>query len=535
MDTSLHLLSRYHCHGDADAFCTLVRDHAGMVFATARRITSDAALAEDVAQETFLELARSSRGAVKSVAAWLHRVAWRKSCNVVRGESRRRHKEQAAAEDPGGTPDAPWSDLEPLIDEVMEELPATLREPLVEHFLEGRTQQEIAARMGVSQSTISRQLDAGIRELRSCLRARSVISGTGLALLLSTNVSQGVPASLTSSLSKLALSGVGAGATMSANIALHTATAAGLTKAITMTTIQKIVIATTITATLGAGVYQIRRAFHLEAQLQEMRDRQGPMSALLQQLRQDRERAAGRLAALQRENERLGRESEMLAQIKAGDAAAANDPVRKSMLSWLERVNKLKESIRKTPGATIPEMRFLTEEDWLNAVRGKLETEEDYLRAFSGLRNAAESKFTAKTYPALQAYLKASGGAFPSDLSQLQPWFKSPMDSDMLERWEIVPASNYPQFATKDWLITQKAAVDEVRDTRIWMGTNGHGGVGGGFDPANTALEKVVGAFAAANEGRKPANLSDLLPYATTPDQQAALRKRIELQEGASK
>lgn len=49
MDTHLHLLSRYHRHGDADAFGVLVRDHAGMVFATARRITGDAALAEDVA------------------------------------------------------------------------------------------------------------------------------------------------------------------------------------------------------------------------------------------------------------------------------------------------------------------------------------------------------------------------------------------------------------------------------------------------------------------------------------------------------
>lgn len=99
MDTHLQLLTRYHRHGDAEAFTALVRDHAGMVFATAKRVTGDAALAEDVAQETFLELARSAQGTVKLVAAWLHRVAWRKACNTLRGETRRlRHEQDASAD-----------------------------------------------------------------------------------------------------------------------------------------------------------------------------------------------------------------------------------------------------------------------------------------------------------------------------------------------------------------------------------------------------------------------------------------------------
>src|SRR4051812_11776254 len=189
MDSHRHLLARYHRHGDADAFCALVGDHAGMVFATARRITRDAALAEDVAQETFLELARSGHEAVECVAAWLHRVAWRKACNAVRGESRRRHSEQAAAqvlhEVPGVTADGTWAEMEPLIDGLLDELPANLREPLVQHYLEGRTQQELAARLGVSQSTVSRLLDSAIGELRSALRRKGVICSAGLATLLS--------------------------------------------------------------------------------------------------------------------------------------------------------------------------------------------------------------------------------------------------------------------------------------------------------------------------------------------------------------
>src|SRR6188508_36669 len=136
MTSGSRLLSRYHRHGDADAFCALVRDHAGMVFSTAKRVTRDAALAEDVAQETFLELARNGH-VVESVAAWLHRVAWRKACDVVRSEVRRRYREKAAAEALPAAGESAWKDVEPLIDEVLEELPAPLRETLVEHFLEG--------------------------------------------------------------------------------------------------------------------------------------------------------------------------------------------------------------------------------------------------------------------------------------------------------------------------------------------------------------------------------------------------------------
>ena len=214
MDSELQLLSRYHRLGDADAFGSLVRDHAGMVFATAKRITGDAALAEDVAQETFLELARSGQGRVVTVAAWLHRVAWRKACNMTRGESRRRRNEQqAAAERQSDYLEPAWEDLEPQIDAAVNDLPAALRTPLVEHYLEGRTQQELAARMGVSQSTVSRQLEVALGELRTRLRCQGVMCGAGLAVLLSSNASAAAPAPLTFALGKLAISGAGSKAT----------------------------------------------------------------------------------------------------------------------------------------------------------------------------------------------------------------------------------------------------------------------------------------------------------------------------------
>lgn len=233
METQLHLHPRRH-PGLADAFGELVRDHAGMVFATAKRVTRDDALAQDVAQETFLELARGRHVPVECVGAWLHRVAWRKACNAIRGESRRRRHEQAAAAVLHKGDEASWDDVAPLLDEALEELPGHLRAPLVSHYLEGRTQQELAARMGVSQSTVSRQLEAALRELRSRLRTRGVLTGAGLALLLGTQSAEAAPPALTTALGKLTVSSATTGTTTALSstlIAMTTTTKILLTAA----------------------------------------------------------------------------------------------------------------------------------------------------------------------------------------------------------------------------------------------------------------------------------------------------------------
>jgi hypothetical protein len=65
---------------------------------------------------------------------------------------------------------------------------------------------------------------------------------------------------------------------------------------------------------------------------------------------------------------------------------------------------------------------------------------------------------------------------WPPDLPQLRPYFESPVEDALLQRWEVAPA--------------------------------------------------------AANQGEVAADLDRLLPYATIPEQQAALHKRIERSSG---
>jgi len=45
------------------------------------------------------------------------------------------------------------------------------------------------------------------------------------------------------------------------------------------------------------------------------------------------------------------------------------------------------------------------------------------------------------------------------------------------------------------------------------------------------ALESLGKAFAISNPERVPANLGELLPYVTTPEQKAAVAKQIQFQE----
>lgn len=242
METDLHLLSLYHCRGDAQAFQSLVKAHGGMVFAVACRITQNAALAEEVVQDTFLALARRGSSVQQSVAAWLHHVARQKACNVVRGELRRRRHEQAAVEVLQDAQDGSWADIEPVVDEVLDSLPEARRVLLIEHFLEQRTQEEMARRLGMSQSTVSRQIEAALQLLRDGLRSKGVLCGVGLAGLLNANSVQAAPATLHTALGKIAASGVRAGAA---------GTSTSPTLLITMTTTTKAILATTTVAAIS--------------------------------------------------------------------------------------------------------------------------------------------------------------------------------------------------------------------------------------------------------------------------------------------
>jgi len=80
--------------GDDHAFATLVRQHAGRMLATARRLLRDGDEAEDAVQEAFVSAARAIGGFAgdSKLSTWLHRVVVNTALMRLRSPRRRREE-----------------------------------------------------------------------------------------------------------------------------------------------------------------------------------------------------------------------------------------------------------------------------------------------------------------------------------------------------------------------------------------------------------------------------------------------------------
>src|SRR5580765_8536694 len=98
MDDST-LLHQYVSTGCERAFADLVSRHIDLVYGSARRLTRDAHMAEDVTQAVFIVLARKAscvrHGAM--LPAWLLSTTRYASSNALTQSNRRRKYERAAA------------------------------------------------------------------------------------------------------------------------------------------------------------------------------------------------------------------------------------------------------------------------------------------------------------------------------------------------------------------------------------------------------------------------------------------------------
>jgi RNA polymerase sigma-70 factor, ECF subfamily len=166
--------------GDEQAFATLFQLHKKRVYSVCLMMTKDTAEAEDLTQETFLQVFRSvgSFRCDSAFSTWLHRVA----VNTVLMKLRRR-KSPAVSLDEPVSPESPslrreigTADprLSGTIDRIalhraMQELPEGCRKIFGLHEVEGYQHHEIAEMLDCSVGNSKSQLHKAKMKMRDLL------------------------------------------------------------------------------------------------------------------------------------------------------------------------------------------------------------------------------------------------------------------------------------------------------------------------------------------------------------------------------
>jgi RNA polymerase sigma factor (sigma-70 family) len=164
------------------AFGLLVERYGPMVLGTCRQILKGQEDAEDAFQSTFLTLAQRA-GAIRNrrvLGPWLRAVA-RRIAGRLKAQSRRRPwamvvSEQDLVAGASGRPEHDeelWQSLRSEVDR----LPERYRSLMVHCYMEGRSNQEVARRVGCPVGTVKGQLFRA----RGMLRER-MLSRDGLCL-----------------------------------------------------------------------------------------------------------------------------------------------------------------------------------------------------------------------------------------------------------------------------------------------------------------------------------------------------------------
>jgi len=189
------LVERVRAGRDELAFRAILERHGLMVFRVCRRVLASPADAEDAFQATFLVLVRRGHTIRRraSLAAWLHGVAHRTALKLrAQADRRRRREDRAARRAAGGIPeDTPWGEVRAILDEELGRLPEASRAALVLCCLEGRTQEEAAAQLGLSKRTVQRHLDRGRAVLGRRLARRGLPLSAALGARLVSDCSAG--------------------------------------------------------------------------------------------------------------------------------------------------------------------------------------------------------------------------------------------------------------------------------------------------------------------------------------------------------
>ncbi len=283
MDDDIELLRRYARDKSEAAFTELVERHLDFVYAAAlRRLNGDTHLAEDVAQQVFSSLATKAGelSARTDLTGWLFVTARYAAATVVRGEQRRRRREQKVMSELHREPEEQvnWEQLRPVIDGALDQLKDEDRQAILMRFFQERSIADIAAKLTISEDNARKRLQRALDRLQGFLSQRGIKSAQAtIAGLITAHSALSAPPGLASAITSKAL------------LAANATTATTLLSLFSMSSAKSsIVIAAAVVAfSLGTAAYQTKRLETARAEIAAAETERDAAIASAQRIAQD--------------------------------------------------------------------------------------------------------------------------------------------------------------------------------------------------------------------------------------------------------
>ena len=200
--------------------------------------------------------------------------------------------------------------------------------------------------------------------------------------------------------------------------------------------------------------------------------------------------------------------------------------------SWIERTDRLLEFLLSRDSLQIPEMQFLTENDWMVAVKNsELKTEADFRKALSQLRRKAKGHMAGKLQASLKSYIREHSGEPLSDPQKLIDFVEDPIEKLVLSRFEIDSSDNNPTGDDKknEIVLIERDIADEFWDSQLFLSPEGVG-IQTVFGLEHQVLD-AISLFEEKN-ARLPSNAGELESYVGS---EVSLSQLTEMYEALSR
>jgi RNA polymerase sigma factor (sigma-70 family) len=486
MNDDTDLLLRYSETGSDAAFTELVRRYVDLVFGAAmRRTGGDAHLSADVSQHVFTALARNARMLASDtvLAAWLHTATRNAALKLMISEQRRRARESVAGalhEVNATTGPLDWEKLRSLLDSEIDALPAADRTSLVLRFFERRPFAEIGAKLRISEDAARMRTERALEKLRVGLSRHGISStGTALAAVVTAQPLVSAPAGLAATLAAHSLAAVSAGTI-------------GATLATFMTA--KIIIPVTLSAIAAFAIGAYSGLNHARAE-------PPPLVSPSPQLTQT-------ITSLRDENHRLSAEVERL---KSGlsQTEATNAALQARVSAAARAAAASSTQVGRSPNLGVE--RYELQQAVLNNLRQIAAARDQYIKA-NGRPPEGLHVLVGRTSDKYIKTVRTVGGEDYSGLAM------TPGGALTVTTPDGIVVTYDPSGATT----TTPEVPPQVARLKALQ------------QRLEPVVNKAVGAYLTANNGKQPANEQALLPYFATPQEGADFLEFVEAQKAAT-